>query len=95
MRGRPGAFPVREAPGGLAPRGGFALPRVRGEGAGVSHPLSRTRAGEVDDIVAGIVDAMGLRNDRDARVRWVLEQRRGPAGVYRVEVAIDPLQGPA
>ena len=36
--------------------------------------------------IDGIADGLGLKNDRDPRVTWVLEQRRGPWGVdVRIE----------
>ena len=38
--------------------------------------------------IDGIADGLGLKNDRDARVTWVLAQRRGEAGLYCVEVAV-------
>lgn len=38
--------------------------------------------------IDGIGDALGLANDRDPRVRWVLGQRRGRKGEYAVEVEI-------
>lgn len=38
--------------------------------------------------IDGIADGLGLKNDRDSRVTWVLAQRRGPAGFYAVDVAI-------
>ena len=31
--------------------------------------------------IDGIADGLGLKNDRDPRVQWVLEQRRGPWAV--------------
>jgi hypothetical protein len=40
--------------------------------------------------IDGIADGLGLKSDRDARVTWVLAQRRGPAGLYSVEVTIEP-----
>lgn len=40
-------------------------------------------------VIDGVADALGLRNDRDPRVRWVLDQRRGAPGVYGVEVRIE------
>ncbi len=36
--------------------------------------------------IDGVADALGLKNDRDARVTWVLAQERGPYGV-RIEIA--------
>ncbi len=39
-------------------------------------------------IIDGVADGLGLKNDRDPRVVWSLAQRRGPAGVYAVEVEI-------
>lgn len=41
-------------------------------------------------IIDGVADALGLTNDRDPRVRWVLGQRRGKRGEYAVEVEITP-----
>ncbi len=46
--------------------------------------LGASLKGSID----GIADGLGLKNDRDARVTWVLEQRRGPKGHYAVEVQI-------
>lgn len=43
--------------------------------------------------IDGIADGLGLKNDRDARVTWILTQRRGPAGVYAVEVAVETAAG--
>jgi hypothetical protein len=37
--------------------------------------------------IDGIADGLGLKNDRDKRVTWVLDQRRGP---WAVEVKIEP-----
>jgi len=39
-------------------------------------------------VIDGIGDALGLTNDRDARVQWKLEQRRGKPKEYAVEVEI-------
>ncbi len=39
-------------------------------------------------IIDGIADGLGLKNDRDPRVTWVLAQRRGEAGLYAVEVRV-------
>lgn len=39
-------------------------------------------------VIDGIADGLGLKNDRDERVTWVLAQRRGAPRVYAVEVAI-------
>lgn len=39
-------------------------------------------------LIDGIADGLGLKSDRDDRVEWRLAQRRGPAGVYAVEVTI-------
>ncbi len=39
--------------------------------------------------IDGIADGLGLKNDRDARVTWVLGQRRGAAGAYSVEVTVE------
>ncbi len=40
-------------------------------------------------VIDGIADGLGLKNDRDSRVTWVLEQRRSAKGVYAVEVRIE------
>ena len=40
-------------------------------------------------IIDGVADALGLKNDRDARVTWVLAQRRGDPKKYFVEVCIE------
>ncbi len=38
--------------------------------------------------IDGIADGLGLKSDRDVRVKWVLDQRRGPWGVeVRIERA--------
>ena len=42
--------------------------------------------------IDGIADGLGLKNDRDPRVTWVLAQRRGAAGAYSVEVAVEAAQ---
>lgn len=39
-------------------------------------------------IIDGVADALGLKNDRDPRVTWRLEQRRGNPREYLVEVTI-------
>lgn len=39
--------------------------------------------------IDGIADALGLRNDRDPRVRWCLGQRRGKPKEYAVEVTLE------
>ncbi len=39
--------------------------------------------------IDGIADGLGLKNDRDPRVTWMLDQRRGPPKVYAVEVRIE------
>lgn len=38
--------------------------------------------------IDGIADGLGLKNDRDPRVTWVLAQRRGGKGVYAVDVTL-------
>lgn len=40
-------------------------------------------------VIDGIADGLGLKNDRDARVTWVLAQRRGLAGIYAVEIDVE------
>ena len=42
-------------------------------------------------VIDGIADGLGLSNDRDERVRWELNQRRGRQGNYLVEVCIKPM----
>jgi hypothetical protein len=39
----------------------------------------------------GVADWLGLADDRDARVRWIYDQRRGAKGEYAVEVTIRPM----
>ncbi len=39
----------------------------------------------------GITDALGLRNDRDARIDWTYAQLRGPPKTYAVEISITRL----
>ncbi len=39
--------------------------------------------------IDGVADGLGLKNDRDPRVTWVLSQRRGPPGTYAVDVTIE------
>jgi hypothetical protein len=39
-------------------------------------------------IIDGTADALGLKNDRDARVTWLLDQTRGAPGYYGVEIRI-------
>jgi hypothetical protein len=39
-------------------------------------------------VIDGVADALGLRSDRDPRVTWRLEQRRGEPREYAVEVSI-------
>lgn len=45
-------------------------------------------------VIDGVADGLGLRDDRDARVTWVLGQRRGHKGAYAVEVHIEPRPEP-
>lgn len=42
--------------------------------------------------IDGIADGLGLKSDRDPRVIWVLDQRRGP---WAVEVKIEPKESHA
>jgi len=39
-------------------------------------------------VIDGIADWLGLPKDRDPRVRWALDQRRGKPGEYAVDVEI-------
>lgn len=39
--------------------------------------------------IDGIADGLGLKDDRDPRVRWVLDQRRSVRAVWGVEVRIE------
>lgn len=43
-------------------------------------------------IIDGIADALGLASDRDPRVTWRLEQRRGMPREYAVEVRVERVQ---
>jgi hypothetical protein len=38
--------------------------------------------------IDGTADALGLKNDRDPRVKWVLEQERGAKGYYGVRIEL-------
>lgn len=40
-------------------------------------------------VIDGVADGLGLANDRDERVTWVLTQRRGSRKQYAVEVRIE------
>lgn len=40
-------------------------------------------------VFDAIADWLGYRSDRDPRVRWVPEQRRGARGEYAVEIEIE------
>lgn len=40
-------------------------------------------------VIDGTADALGLKNDRDPRVTWKLDQRRGKPKEYAVEVKIE------
>ena len=40
-------------------------------------------------VIDGIADGLGLTNDRDPRVTWVLAQRRGKPREYAVDVQIE------
>lgn len=42
--------------------------------------------------VDGIADWLGLKNDRDKRVAWDYDQRRGKPGEYAVEIVVAPRQ---
>lgn len=59
--------------------------------------LTRISPRELDDdnlrpalksIRDGITDALGLKDDRDKRLTWTYDQRRGKPKEYAVEVAI-------
>ena len=39
--------------------------------------------------VDGVADALGLANDRDARVTWLYSQRRGKPRQYAVELLLE------
>jgi hypothetical protein len=41
-------------------------------------------------VVDGVADALGLASDRDPRVTWTYDQRRGVAGEYAVELEVWP-----
>ncbi len=40
-------------------------------------------------VIDGVADALGLKNDRDPRVTWKLDQRRGAPKQYGVEIRIE------
>jgi hypothetical protein len=40
-------------------------------------------------VIDGTADALGLKNDRDPRVTWRLEQERGPRNYYGVVIRIE------
>jgi len=40
--------------------------------------------------IDGIADGLGLKNDRDVRVEWVLRQTRGKPREYAVRVDVEP-----
>jgi len=44
--------------------------------------------GALKPVVDGLADALGLKSDRDPRVRWAYDQRRGRPGEYAVEVEV-------
>lgn len=50
--------------------------------------------GSLKSIVDGIADALGLASDRDPRVEWSYDQRRGAPGEHAVEVLILPRYQP-
>jgi hypothetical protein len=39
--------------------------------------------------IDGVADALGLKNDRDPRVTWIIGQRQGPRGFYAVDIIIE------
>lgn len=41
-------------------------------------------------VIDGAADALGLKSDRDPRVTWKLEQRRGRPKEYAVEITVRP-----
>jgi len=47
-------------------------------------------AAAMKSVRDGIADGLGLANDRDPRVRWVLDQRRTPRSLWGVEIRIEP-----
>lgn len=46
--------------------------------------------GALKAIKDGVADGLGLSNDRDPRIRWKYDQRRGRKGEYAVEIDIQP-----
>lgn len=65
---------------------------------GIVVHLTRVSPGTLDSdnlaasgkhVRDGIADALGI-DDRDPRVTWLYDQRRGPRGHYAVEVRITP-----
>ena len=41
------------------------------------------------NVIDGVADALGLKNDRDPRVTWIIGQRQGPRGFYAVDIIIE------
>jgi len=39
-------------------------------------------------VCDGLADALGLKSDRDPRVEWKYDQRRGKPGEYAIEVTV-------
>lgn len=77
---------------GLAPRFPCTVTVTRvaaSDGLDPHDGLGAALKGAID----GIADGLGLKNDRDPRVTWVLAQCRGPAGLYEVRVTIEPREG--
>jgi hypothetical protein len=46
--------------------------------------------GALKAVVDGVADALGLASDRDPRVTWTYDQRRGVPGEYAVELEVWP-----
>ncbi len=72
---------------GLSPRFPCTVTLTRVAPSGGLDPHDGLGAA-LKGCIDGIADGLGLKSDRDARVTWRLEQRRGPAGKYEVEVSI-------
>lgn len=77
----------------LGPKGAYPLPcRVLCVRIAPSVGLDPHDAlpGSLKSIVDGIADALGLASDRDPRVEWSYDQRRGAPGEHAVEVLVIP-----
>lgn len=78
LRSRSVAFPVQVTLCRVAPSGGL-------------DPHDGLRA-SLKGVVDGLADALLLANDRDSRVEWKYDQRRGRPREYVVEVTIESVE---